>query len=63
MQGEIGLALLMPRGTHHVETGLLLCDGPGLVLQRDDGGHWRLDAPGRAGFDLLDVVRIERITS
>ena len=64
----------MPRGTHHDETGLLLREGQFLVLQRDDGGRWRLEAGARAdallgrrvrvegtrnGFDLLDVRRIE----
>jgi hypothetical protein len=64
----------MPRGTHHDETGLLLREGQWLVLQRDDGGRWRLDAGAKAvallgrrvrvqgirsGFDLLDVRRID----
>jgi hypothetical protein len=64
----------MPRGTQHDETGLLLRDGRFLVLQRDDGGRWRLDADPaalgllgrrvrvqgtRSGFDLLDVRRID----
>jgi len=44
--------LLMPRGTKHDGTGLLLREGHELVLQRDDGGRWRLDA-GRNAFDLL----------
>jgi hypothetical protein len=66
----------MPKGTRHVETGLLL-EGQrptNLILQRDDGGVWRLDARAavwalvgrrvrivstRAGFDLLDVDHIE----
>jgi len=49
-------------------------DGPYLVLRRDDGGRWRLNADAKAddllgrrirvlgtrsGFDLLDVQRIE----
>jgi len=65
---------LMPRGTHHDEIGLLLREGRFLVLQRDDGGRWRLDVSPRAdallgrrvrvqgtrsGFDLLDVRQIE----
>lgn len=65
----------MPRGTCHTETGLLLTDGPMLVLDRDGGGQWRLDAPPSAakfvgqrvrltgirdGFDLLAVEKIER---
>jgi hypothetical protein len=64
----------MPRGTHHEETGLLLREGQWLVLQRQDGGRWRLEAGSKAaallgrrvrvqgtrsGFDLLDVRRIE----
>jgi hypothetical protein len=64
----------MPRGTQHDETGLLLREGRFLVLQRDDGGRWRLDVDSatvallgrrvrvqgiRSGFDLLDVQRIE----
>lgn len=64
----------MPHGTHHDEVGLLLREGQWLVLQRDDGGRWRLDTGStaetllgcrvrvqgtRSGFDLLDVRRIE----
>lgn len=64
----------MPRGTQHDETGLLLREGQAFVLQRDDGGRWRLDVGvtavdllgrrvrvqgTRSGFDLLDVRRIE----
>lgn len=63
----------MPRGSRHVETGLLLRQRGRLVLQRDDGGRWRLDADAdaerhlgmrvtvegiRTNFDLLDVIRI-----
>ena len=63
----------MPRGSYHTETGLLLRGKHGLVLRRDDGGEWRLDAPATAdrmigqrvrlegvrdGFDLLAVTRI-----
>jgi hypothetical protein len=64
----------MPRGTEHEESGLLLREGACLVLQRDDGGRWRLDVGRKAdallgrrvrvqgtrsGFDLLDVRRID----
>ncbi len=64
----------MPKGTHHDETGLLLREGRSLILQRDDGGRWRLDIRRsaesllgrrvrvqgtRSGFDLLDVRRID----
>jgi hypothetical protein len=65
----------MPLGTSHTEIGVLLREGGSLILQRDDGGRWRLDtdeAPEtllglrvrieavRSGFDLLDVARIGR---
>lgn len=68
----------MPRGTRHVESGLLMQEGPWLVLQRDLGGTWRLDAPARArkllgrrvqiegiraGFDLLNVEKLELASS
>lgn len=66
----------MPRGSRHDETGLLFEDSgwPGLCLQRDAGGVWRLDVGAaawrlvgrrvrltgtRTGFDILDVDRIE----
>jgi hypothetical protein len=65
----------MPKGTVHIESGLLVEDGPAFYLRRDDGGHWRLDAlPRKAskwlgrrvmiegerdGFDLLAVRRVE----
>jgi hypothetical protein len=60
-------------GSHIEESGLLLQGGSGLILRRDDGGQWRLDAPRKAsrligrrvtikakrsGFDLLDVDMI-----
>ena len=63
----------MPRGSHHDETGVIVRDGAQLVLLRDDGGRWRLDAPQyadehigrrarvvgvRSGFDLLDVTSV-----
>lgn len=63
----------MPKGSRHDEQGLLLSDRGRLVLRRDDGGHWRLQADWdayqmlgrrvrvagiRCGFDLLDVERI-----
>jgi hypothetical protein len=65
----------MPIGSKHDETGRLLRERGWLILQRDDGGRWRLDADPRAermlgqrvriegirsGFDLLDVRRITR---
>lgn len=64
----------MPRGSRHVETGLLLTENGVLVLQCDDGGTWRLDARRSAHrllgrrvraegvrdeFDLLAVTKIE----
>lgn len=66
---------MMPRGSFHSETGLLLRQRGGLILQRDDGGRWRLSADAdaeqllgqrvrveglRSGFDLLEVTRIIR---
>jgi hypothetical protein len=63
----------VPLGSHHQEEGLLLREKGWLILRRDDGGRWRLDADARAeallgrrvtidgvrsGFDLLDVRRI-----
>lgn len=56
------------------ETGLLLRSGDWLVLRRDDGGEWRLEASPhaerlvgqrvrligtRTGFDILNVETIE----
>jgi hypothetical protein len=63
----------VPRGSRHVETGLLLQGRDGLVLRRDGGGEWRLESSRKAeryvgrrvriegirdGFDLLAVQRI-----
>lgn len=63
----------MPMGAEHIEDGLLLREGSGIVLIRNDGGRWRLDVHPlneallgrrvrvhgvRSGFDLLDVRRI-----
>lgn len=65
----------MPIGTTHDEIGILLREGHWLVLQRDGGGRWRLDAGRKAeqylgqrvrvqgtrsGFDFLSVREIER---
>ena len=64
----------MPMGSEHDETGRLLREGVDLILQRDDGGRWRLDVRRRdaallgrrvrvlgtrSGFDWLEVRRIE----
>lgn len=66
-----GLRALM--ATRVTETGRLLRSGTALVLIRDDGGTWQLDAPRRAeallgrrvrvtasriGFDRLSVEEI-----
>ena len=63
----------MPLGSKHDETGRLLRERGAMVLERDIGGRWRLDADPstermlgqrvrvegvRSGFDLLDVRRI-----
>ena len=63
----------MPKGTWHVETGILRARQWGYALERHDGGMWQLDVPGsarrylgmrvtvegrRSGFDMLDVHRI-----
>ena len=54
----------MPRWTRHVEEGLLLEQRGGLILQRDDGGRWRLDADRKAAEKYLgDRVRVEGIRS
>ena len=65
----------MPRGTHHDEIGIVTTENGQLVLLRDDGGRWRLDAPlqaqdyigrrmrvkgTRSGFDLLDVISFKK---
>jgi hypothetical protein len=65
----------MSIGKPHVDQGLLLHQGRALLLQRDDGGCWRLQADAdawgllgarvrveglRSGFDLLEVRRIAR---
>ena len=65
----------MSIGSRHSESGLLLHSGSGLILRRDGGGRWRLDAPRKAqqlvgqrvtveatrsGFDVLDVQMIYR---
>jgi hypothetical protein len=63
----------VPLGSFHSETGLLLRQRGNLILQRDNGGRWRLEADAeaehylgqrvaiegiRSGFDVLDVVRV-----
>jgi hypothetical protein len=66
----------MPRNSTQKEIGLLVTDGAQLFLRRDDGGHWRLDAPAsirkfignritieavRDGVDLLVVERFSAL--
>lgn len=63
----------MPLGSLHSETGLLLEQDGTLILQRDDGGRWRIDESRavrrhlgrrvviqgqRTGFDWLTVESI-----
>ncbi len=65
----------MPIGKFHSEEGLLLRQRGRLILQRDDGGFWTLDADPdaedllglrvrvegiRSGFNSLDVSRVVR---
>lgn len=55
----------MPKGTRHVETGLLL-EGQrptNLFLQRDDGGVWQLDASAAVWAFLGKRVRVRGIRS
>ena len=49
----------MPIGTHHDETGRLLWEDGRLVLQRDDGGRWRLDADPMAAQHVGKRVRVQ----
>ncbi len=37
---------VMPLGSRHDEAGLLMREAGSLILQRDDGGRWRLEAIG-----------------
>ena len=63
----------MPRGTRHVETGILRVGRWGYELEMVGGGAWRLDVTRsvrrlvgqrvtvegtRSGFDLLDVTKM-----
>ncbi len=53
----------MPIGKFHLEEGLLLRQRGRLILQRDDGGFWILDA-GPDAENLLGLrVRVEGIRS
>jgi hypothetical protein len=64
----------MPIGSGHDETGILMKDKGCLLLLRDDGGRWRLEADPahfrlagrrvrvigvRTGFDTLSVETID----
>ena len=53
----------MPRGSLHSETGLLLRQRGGLILQRDGGGRWRLSADPDAEHLLGERVRVEGVRS
>jgi hypothetical protein len=53
----------MPLGSFHSETGLLLRQRGKLILQRDAGGTWRLDADPEAAALLGCRVRIDGIRS
>lgn len=53
----------MPLGTFHSEEGLLLLQRGGLILQRDDGGRWRLDAGKNAEQNLGRRVKVEGLRS
>jgi len=53
----------MPLGTFHQEKGLLLRQRGRLILQRDDGGCWRLDGPEASGHLLGRRVRVEGVRS
>ena len=65
----------MPMGKFYSDEGLLLRQRGQLILQRDTGGRWRLDAEPevenllglrvrvegvRSDFDVLEVSRIVR---
>lgn len=65
----------MPLGKFYRETGMLLVQRGGIILQRDEGGRWRLACDEdvesllgsrvtvegvRSGFDLIDVIRIRK---
>lgn len=65
----------MPVGKFHSEEGLLLRQRGRLILQKDGGGFWTLEADPaaarmlglrvrvegvRSGFNALDVARIVR---
>jgi hypothetical protein len=49
----------MPIGTKHIETGWLVSEGGQLLLRRDEGGCWRLDAPRKAAELVGQRVQLE----
>lgn len=53
----------MPLGKFCIEEGLLLRQRGGLILQKDDGGRWRLDADPEAGRMIGQRVRVEGVRS
>jgi hypothetical protein len=68
----------MPRGTRHIETGILRVGRWGYELEMEGGGVWRLDVTRsarrlvgqrvtvegtRAGFDVLDVTRMRTMVA
>ena len=53
----------MPRGSHHDETGVFALEHDQLVLLRDQGGRWRLDAPTRAEIHVGQRMRITGVRS
>jgi hypothetical protein len=48
----------MPMNREHLEAGLLLREGATLILRRDDGGRWRLEAGREAERWLGRRVRV-----
>jgi hypothetical protein len=53
----------MPIGKVHVEEGRLLREQDWVILQRDDGGRWRLDVDARCEELLGLRVRVEGVRS
>lgn len=49
----------MPRGSHHVLTGILWEGHLLPILRVDDGGEWRLDVSGQHRQLLGRRVRVE----
>jgi hypothetical protein len=49
----------LPLGAAVDETGLVLQDGPRIILRVDDGGEWQLDLRWRHGRPLGRRVRVK----